>query len=140
MATALLIILLQAARAAARAQRVTRARPAMRPNRTRLPLGSLLVVVPALYVGLMALYVHGLGQPPFMTVDVGMVLSAWRAVPLFALRLLSLGTIRLLCDSYFPTWMAAPPVWYLVTALVTAGVLYGVRMFAVTGGMHRYAA
>jgi hypothetical protein len=163
-ATALLIILLQAARAVARGQRVTRAQvtlwyalalvaatsfgnglavavalpfallcfltPELRPEGARLPLGSLLVVVPALYFGLMAFYIHGLGRPAFLALDLGLVLSAWRAIPLFAVRLLSLGTIRLLFGPYFPTWMASPGVWYLATALGAAGCLWAARRSA----------
>jgi len=159
-ATSLLIILLQAARARTRGQRVTHRQvvwwyglalvaatsfgnglavavalpfallcllpPGVRPAGTRLPLGSLLAVVPALYFGLMALYIHGLGRPPFLAVDPGFVLASWQAIPMFGVRLLSLGVIRLLLGPYFPAWMG-PPLWYLAAALVIAGCVWAAR-------------
>jgi len=85
----------------------------------RPPLVSLLVVLPALYVGLNLLYAHLaddnlLARTPWLALfsDPAGIVGLW-------LKLICFGLTRLLLGFYFPSWAGAP-LWYVVAAAFAA--------------------
>ena len=90
----------------------------------RLPLRSLLVTVPILFIALNALYLRLVGTdpiaPPWMA-----LLSDPLGIPLIWVQLVGLGLTRLLFGFYFPSW-AGPACWLAVlTPFAVMAVLVG---------------
>ena len=91
----------------------------------RLPLRSLFVTVPVLFVALNALYLRLIGTdpvaPPWM-----MLLSDPLGIPLIWAQLVGLGLTRLLFGFYSPSWVANPVCWLaLLTPFAAIVVLVG---------------
>jgi len=107
--------------------------PAWRGRWWRPPLVSLLVVVPAMYVGLNLLYArlsneNLLKSTPWLTLvtDPAGIVAIW-------LKLACYGFMRLLLGFYNPTWATAW-VWYAIAAAFAAiGVLVGRRSPPIVG-------